>query len=699
MLSLLSRHPRCCTTCVAPTLGGFAVVLCSALLLGAADDRDAQAGGANSRDLRAWYILSQTDTTGLLHGMPQWMARALPPSRREEPMWKGVDKGGCLELDLRAEGDVQGEVFVGFFKSPHWWLGEPVQMRRFPGPGQYTVERLIPGDYQLGAMVGALPEPDALGLHASWPDPVKVRADRITQVSVLVSTKFQNRPAGQPNLEKGFASQWEKMDPSRMVTVRTVDSQGKPLPFCSVTFFERAEKRIRESVGQLVQVGTDHLGYAYTDQIDGAFSLSLQRFGLFPERMASWYCYRRENKLYHTRDRPLITIKLDPFPTGSGRVVGRVHDQHGKALQTYYLTLTRTVGELRGFDDCRRYSIKLPVTDTEGRFEVGDLPAGTYTAMVRHFDYPTHVWTFRGPEFTIPDKPNAVVQFDVEVEANECLYGRATYADGSPVYPGTWIAWFERDPSSPWGGESFAMGTEPDGSFRVCLSREQRRKLIANSQGMVELYADGSPRTRVQVHVDRLSKDKRRPYQVVLPPQQPQQPEHGDSDRAKAAAPAQATPGHKIAYTLGAFELVATDGRTHRLSDYRGKPVLLNVFTTWCGPCQEERPHLVEFHESHAKEGLVILAICRGEQPAAAERFASRCHLPFPVLIDQSRSAFDYDQFTDDKGQSGVPTSILLDRDHRVVYAQVGFSDEKLERLRKAIEDVLGIESGSSHRP
>ena len=44
-------------------------------------------------------------------------------------MWEGVDNGGLLELDLRVEGDVEGEVFVGFFEGPRWWLAEPVQVR------------------------------------------------------------------------------------------------------------------------------------------------------------------------------------------------------------------------------------------------------------------------------------------------------------------------------------------------------------------------------------------------------------------------------------------------------------------------------------------------------------------------------------------------------------------------------------------
>ena len=87
----------------------------------------------------------------------------------------------------------------------------------------------MPGKFQLGAMFGALPKPLALGVHADWPDPVEVRAGVTTKARLLVSTKFRDTPAGQSGLERGFAGQWDRMDPTRMITVRTVDAHG-PTP-------------------------------------------------------------------------------------------------------------------------------------------------------------------------------------------------------------------------------------------------------------------------------------------------------------------------------------------------------------------------------------------------------------------------------------------------------------------------------------
>ncbi len=205
---------------------------------------------------RAWFILSQDDTNGLMHGLPQRLGKAILPSRRQGPRWEGVDGGGRLELDVQVEGKAPGEIFIGFFADPRWWSTEPVQARRIPGPGRYTIDRLMPGEFQLGAMVGDLPEPRALGVHADWPNPIEVRAGATTKARLLVSTKFRDTPAGQSGLEKGFAGQWDRMDPTRMITVRTVDAHGAPLPFCQVTFVDRDEKVTR----RFHETGTDEQG-------------------------------------------------------------------------------------------------------------------------------------------------------------------------------------------------------------------------------------------------------------------------------------------------------------------------------------------------------------------------------------------------------------------------------------------------------
>ncbi len=102
----------------------------------------------------------------------------------------------------------------------------------------------------------------------------------------------------------------------------------------------------------------------------------------------------------------------------------------------------------------------------------------------------------------------------------------------------------------------------------------------------------------------------------------------------------------------------------------------------------EQVPHLVEVHKRYAEKGLVILAISRhGEEPGAVEQYARRRHSPFAVFVDLTGEAGK--QFADKQGHLPVPTSVLLDRDHRVVLHDVGFSLEKFAKLEEAIKVTL----------
>lgn len=622
---------------------------------------------------RIWYVLSQENAPDLLFGMPQRLGRAIPVSRRKEPLWLGVDDGGSVELVVELDQGLGGEVFVGFFGDPRWWLAEPVQVRSFTKPGRhvvYAADRLPPGKYWVGAMLGSLPYPKALGVHGSWPEPIEVQAGQTTTAELRVSGKFKDKPAGQPNLEEGFAGQWAKLDRARTVTVHTVDSGGSPLPFCSVVLCERNPKD-RDRYTWFRQFGTDEHGDGFNDQVTEAFSVNTQRFDVVPEQLAFRYLLHRQANVRELADSKEISVKCRDFPTGSGKISGRVHDTDGQPLTGYFLWLERTVGKLRGIEEYEAIGIQLPVIDDDGRFTIGGLSAGDYEIRAFDFDSMRYEWMFATPKrIHLPDEDGAEVMADIELEARALRYGIAVDEDGKPV-GGGWTTRF-----NPATNDMRSLNFERDSSFRVVLSKSEREKLTANSDGVVECYTFGAGDDRAEAFVafDDLSSDPARPTKVVL--------RRGAKAPPKKKRPA---PGAAVGGT-GAFNLADTTGRSHRLSDYRGKVVLVNFFGTTCSPCMLEWPHLVELSKERADAGLVVLAV--SSQPAdELERFVQRRKPPFAVLIDTEYEAAG--QFRDDPFNLPLPTNVLIDRRGRTVLLMDDYTEDKFAELIAKVKELL----------
>ncbi len=83
------------------------------------------------------------------------------------------------------------------------------------------------------------------------------------------------------------------------------------------------------------------------------------------------------------------------------------------------------------------------------------------------------------------------------------------------------------------------------------------------------------------------------------------------------------------------FELDQLNGPSARMSDYRGKVVLLNFWATWCTPCKKEMPEIQAAYESLKDQGFVVLALNFGETTEKAEKLVKKMGLTFPILLDR----------------------------------------------------------------
>ena len=115
------------------------------------------------------------------------------------------------------------------------------------------------------------------------------------------------------------------------------------------------------------------------------------------------------------------------------------------------------------------------------------------------------------------------------------------------------------------------------------------------------------------------------------------------------------------------FQLPDVNGVMHRLSDYRGKWVVVNYWATWCPPCLEEMPELERFHQGHKDKDAVVLGVNLEATDAATLRYFLKWHLvSYPIL----RKAPGL--YTELGRVPGMPTSFLVAPDGRLVARRVG---------------------------
>lgn len=121
------------------------------------------------------------------------------------------------------------------------------------------------------------------------------------------------------------------------------------------------------------------------------------------------------------------------------------------------------------------------------------------------------------------------------------------------------------------------------------------------------------------------------------------------------ASPAVRAPQPAVDHPAPDFTLTRFDtGEAISLSDLQGKPVILNFWATWCGPCRAEMPALQAAHERY-RDDLLIVGVDQGEERAVVEKFLDEFGISFPILLDPDMTVgHDYRIL-------GLPTTFFID--------------------------------------
>lgn len=130
------------------------------------------------------------------------------------------------------------------------------------------------------------------------------------------------------------------------------------------------------------------------------------------------------------------------------------------------------------------------------------------------------------------------------------------------------------------------------------------------------------------------------------------------------------------------LDLVFKDmnGADVRLADYKGQVILLNVWATWCGPCELEIPELVEAYSKYKDKGVVVLGLSLDDPAQTLREYAPKKHMNYPLLLWDDKFDEAYGPIV------GVPITFFIGRDGKISRRHFGpVTKERIDQEIKAL--------------
>ena len=169
-------------------------------------------------------------------------------------------------------------------------------------------------------------------------------------------------------------------------------------------------------------------------------------------------------------------------------------------------------------------------------------------------------------------------------------------------------------------------------------------------------------------------------------------PSSAGSSQSITLTAAASGPAPKVGREAPDFTVQTLGGQTYKLSDFRGQPVWINFWASWCPPCRAENPDIQAVYEANKADGLVVLGIAIGEDDGTVRGYVDRTGLTYDIGLDRGTDIAAKYRIV------GIPTHYLIDRDGILREWRIGSMSKKTME-KKVAEIMVAAEGGAKSSP
>jgi len=158
------------------------------------------------------------------------------------------------------------------------------------------------------------------------------------------------------------------------------------------------------------------------------------------------------------------------------------------------------------------------------------------------------------------------------------------------------------------------------------------------------------------------------------------------------AAARPASPANPVALpeTVKDASINLLEGGAKKISDYQGKVLIVDLWATWCGPCRQEIPHLIEMANQYKSQGVEVIGLTNEDPTADAAKvreFSKQFKITYPIGWADQTLAVNIMRLA---GRGGIPQTLIIGRDGKVRNHFIGFSAAiSVPQMKAALEDAI----------